>query len=145
MASVSIYLNFPGTTEAAFTFYAEVFGTQFSAPVQRMGDVPPDPNQPALSETDKNLVMHVALPILGGHVIMGTDVVESMGLQLKFGNSWFINLLPDTRSETDRLYAALSAHGTDLMKPQQMFWGDYFGSCQDKFGVRWMFNCAEPV
>jgi PhnB protein len=23
-----------------------------------------------------------------------------------------------------------------------MFWGDYFGSCSDKFGVRWMFNCS---
>ena len=25
---------------------------------------------------------------------------------------------------------------------EEMFWGGYFGSCIDKFGVRWMFNCA---
>ena len=28
---------------------------------------------------------------------------------------------------------------------QEMFWGDYFGSCQDKYGINWMFNCAEKV
>lgn len=24
-----------------------------------------------------------------------------------------------------------------------MFWGDYYGSFKDKFGVHWMFNCTE--
>jgi PhnB protein len=24
-----------------------------------------------------------------------------------------------------------------------MFWGDYFGTLTDKFGVKWMFNCTE--
>jgi len=23
-----------------------------------------------------------------------------------------------------------------------MFWGAYYGSCTDKFGVQWMFNCT---
>lgn len=27
------------------------------------------------------------------------------------------------------------------MPPQQMFWGAYFGSFTDRFGVRWMLNC----
>jgi uncharacterized glyoxalase superfamily protein PhnB len=26
---------------------------------------------------------------------------------------------------------------------QDMFWGAYYGSCTDKFGVQWMFNCVE--
>ena len=25
---------------------------------------------------------------------------------------------------------------------QELFWGDYYGSLTDRFGVRWMFNCA---
>jgi len=25
---------------------------------------------------------------------------------------------------------------------QDMFWGDYFGSFVDKFGVHWMINCS---
>ncbi len=26
------------------------------------------------------------------------------------------------------------------MAPQDMFWGAYWGTCLDKFGIRWMFN-----
>lgn len=54
----------------------------------------------------------------------------------------FINLEPDTRAETDKLFAALSEGGTVGMELQEMFWGGYFGSLTDKFGVQWMFNCA---
>jgi hypothetical protein len=28
---------------------------------------------------------------------------------------------------------------------QDMFWGGYFGSLRDRYGGRWMFNCAEPA
>lgn len=141
MARVSTYLNFPRNTEEAFNFYKSVFGTEFSAPIGRMGDVPPHEGMPPLAEEDKNLVMHVALPILGGHVLMGTDAPESMGFTVNFGNNVYINLEPDTRAETDRLFAALSDGGKVEMAPTEMFWGGYFGSCTDKFGVQWMFNC----
>lgn len=142
MAKTSIYLNFNKNTEEAFNFYKSVFGTEFVGQMMRMGDVPPHEGQVELSDEDKKLVMHVCLPILGGLQLMGTDATESMGMTVKFGNNIFINLEPDTRSETDRLFEALSSGGKVEMKPQEMFWGDYFGSCTDKFGVQWMFNCA---
>lgn len=143
MASVSTYLNFAGNTEEAFNFYKSVFRTEFQGEISRMGDVPPQEGVPPLSEEDKNLVMHVMLPILGGHQLMGTDATESMGLQVQFGNNIYINLEPDTREETKRLFDELSAGGEVTMDLQDMFWGDYFGSCTDKYGVQWMFNCAE--
>ncbi len=145
MAQVSTYLNFPRTTEAAFTFYKSVFGTEFSTPIGRFKDVPPQPGQPPLAEADKNLVMHVALPILGGHVLMGTDAPESMGFTVKYGNSMYLNLEPDTRSETDRLFKALAKNGKVENPLQEMFWGGYWGSLQDQFGVSWMFNCANKA
>ena len=107
-----------------------------------MGEVPQQEGRPAMAEADKNLVMHVALPILGGHMLMGTDAPESMGFTLAFGNNIYINLEPDTRAETDTLFNALAEGGEVEMKLQEMFWGDYFGSLTDKFGVRWMFNCS---
>lgn len=144
MASVSTYLNFERDTEAAFNFYKSVFGGEFSGQgIARMGDVPPQEGMPPLSEADKKLVMHVELPIIGGHSIMGTDAPESMGFKLKKGNNVFINLQPDTRKETERLFKALSNGGQVTMDLQDMFWGDYFGSCTDKFGINWMFNCSE--
>ncbi len=140
MARVSTYLNFPGNTEEAFNFYKSVFGTEFVGDIGRMGEVPPQPGQTPLSETDKNLVMHVALPILGDHLLMGTDATESLGFKVSFGNNIYINLEPDTRSELDRLFKLLSDGGKVEMEPQEMFWGDYYASCTDKFGVKWMFN-----
>lgn len=108
-----------------------------------MGDMSSVPGMPALSETEKGAVLHVALPILGGTQIMGTDMLESMGHYLKIGNNTSINLEPDSREETERLYGALSQGATECMPLQDMFWGAYFGVCLDRFGIRWMFNCTK--
>jgi PhnB protein len=142
MASTSTYLNFPGTTEAAFTFYRDVFGTAFTGDIVRMASAPRPPGAPAPSAADQQLVMHVALPILGGHLLMGTDAVPSMGHTVTMGDNISLSLAPDTRAETDRLFAALSAGGIVKMPLQEMFWGAYWGSLTDKFGVHWMLNCT---
>ena len=143
MAKVSTYLNFPRTTEEAFNFYKSVFGGEFVGGINRMGQVPADPSRPPMAEADKNLVMHVALPILGGHMLMGTDAPESMGFKVNMGNNVYINLEPDSKEEADRLFAALSAGGKAEMPMQDMFWGDYFGSLTDKYGVQWMINYSK--
>lgn len=141
MASVSTYLNFPGTTEEAFNFYRSVFGGDFNGPVHRFGDAPTAPGQPPLSDADKNLVMHVELALLGGHVLMGTDAPASMGFDVVCGNSVHINLQPDSRADTERLFNGLAAGGKVDMPLADMFWGAYFGSLTDRFGIHWMFNC----
>ncbi len=140
MAKVSIYLNFQGNTEEAFNFYKKVFNTEFTGPVMYMKDVPTQEGQPPLSEEDGNKVMHICLPILGGTQIMATDMLESMGHKLTIGNNTTINLEPDTREETERLFNALSEGASDIAPLQDMFWGDYWGCCLDRFGIRWMFN-----
>ena len=142
MARTSTYLNFDRQTEAAFTFYKSVFGTEFVNGIVRQGDVPAQPGQPEMSDEDKSLVINVQLPILGGHLLMGTDAPESMGFNLVQGNNVHICLQPDTRAEADRLFAVLSDDGRVDMPLQDMFWGDYYGSLVDKFGVQWMVNCS---
>jgi PhnB protein len=139
MASVSIYLNFMGNAEEAFNHYKKVFRSEFSAPLMRMKDMPPREGAPALPEAEKNKVMHVALPILGGIQIMATDMLESMGHKLVEGNNFTISLNPDTKEEADRLYKELSEGGADAVPPHDEFWG-YWGTCKDRFGIRWMFN-----
>lgn len=140
MASVSIYLNFQGNTKEAFEFYKSVFGTEYSSPIMYVRDAPSNPAMPPLPENEKNAVMHVALPILGGTQIMGTDMLESMGHHVKIGNNTTINLEPDSREETERLYKALSEGATNCMPLADQFWGAYWGVCLDRFGIRWMFN-----
>lgn len=144
MARVSTYLNFSNYTEEAFNFYKIVFNTEFTAPgIRRLGDVPPQEGMPLMGDDIKKLVMHVELPITGGHILMGTDAPEQMGFKVNFGNNIHINLEPDTRAETKRLFDALSKDGKVEMELQDMFWGAYYGSCRDKYGVQWMFNCSE--
>jgi PhnB protein len=143
MARVSTYLNFMGKTEEAFDTYKKVFGTDYNGPLYRMGDMPAEPNTPPLSDAEKHMIMHVELPILAGHMIMGTDMIESAGHELRLGNTMTINLEPDTRAETERLFAALSDGGSEVFALQDMPWGSYWGTCLDRFGTRWMFNCTE--
>lgn len=145
MARVSTYLNFANQTEEAFRFYAGVFGTQIVGPM-RFGEVPSAPGQPPMSEALKNLVMHIELPTIGGHVLMGTDAPVEMGFHLTQGDTVHIMLEPDTRAEGTRLFEGLAAGGEVKMPLQDMFWGDFYGELKDRFGVLWMVNVAhKPV
>ena len=144
MSRVSTYLNFSRTTEEAFNFYRSVFGGDFTrGGISRFADIPPFDAAPPVAEQDKNLVMHVELPILGGHVLMGTDAPESMGFSVHQGNAVHICLEPETKEETRKLFHGLSQGGDVTMELQDMFWGSYYGTCTDRFGVQWMFNCTE--
>jgi len=104
MARVSTYLNFERSTEDAFNFYRSVFGTQFSGPIMRFGDIPSQPGQPATLEADRKLVMHIELPILAGHVLMGTDAPKSMGFTLTSGNTV-------THTRPDRFLPRMAEYG----------------------------------
>lgn len=143
MASVGTYLTFAGQTEAAFDFYRSVFGGEFIGGIHRFSDMPPDPNCPPIPDAERQGVMHVALEITGGHRLMGSDTLSSMGPGPLMGNNIHISLTPDTRAEGDRLFAALSAGGQAEHPMADMFWGAYFGSLTDRFGIRWMIN-VEP-
>lgn len=146
MASVSTYLNFERNTEEVFNFYKSVFGGDYSEQgMMRFKDIPPQEGMPPIAKEDLNLVMHVELKILGVHSLMGTDSPESMGFKINKGNNVHINIMLDTRKETKELFDKLSDGGKITMELQDMFWGDYFGSCTDKFGVQWMFNCNEKA
>jgi PhnB protein len=143
MATVGTYLNFARNTEEAFHFYKSVFGGDFVGGISRFGDIPPSDDMPPMLESDKNLVMHIALPILGGHLLMGTDAPETMGFKVNIGNNSYISLHLDTREEARQLFKALSKGGVVETELQVMFWGDYYGSFTDKFGVCWMVSCAQ--
>ena len=138
--TINPYLNFPGTTEAAFNFYKSVFGGEFAV-LQRFKDAPGSENMsPALKEQ----IMHVALPVAPGYVLMATDAPAEMGFSLKEGNNYYIAISPDSKEEATRLYNGLSAGGKIEMELQDTFWGAWYGSFTDKFGIGWMVNYVQP-
>lgn len=134
MATVNTYLNFNGNTEEVFNFYKSVFGEEFTT-LQRLKDTP---DADKLSAGDKEKIMHVSLPI-GGNVLMGTDVLESMP-QVTFGTNYSISISPESEEEAHKLFKGLSARGKVSMPLEKMFWGALFGMFTDKFGVQWMVN-----
>jgi PhnB protein len=136
MAIINPYLNFEGTTEAAFNFYKSVFGGEFLM-IQRFKDTPEADRVP---EAEKNMLMHVSLPIGKHNVLMGTDALESMGHKITPGTNFSIAIGTETKEEADRLYKGLAAGGKESMPMTQTFWGAYFGMLTDKFGVQWMVS-----
>ncbi|MEJ2903060.1 VOC family protein [Pedobacter panaciterrae] len=130
------YLNFDGKAEEAFNFYKSVFGGEFSA-VHRMTEAPESSQLP---ENEKNGIMHIALPINEHTTLMASDILPSCGHILNAGNNVQISLHPVSREETEHLFNGLSAGGTVEMPLEDTFWGAYFGSFKDKFGVQWLVN-----
>ncbi len=136
MATMNPYLNFKGNTEEAFNFYKSVFGGEFMT-LQRFKDTPAADKIPA---NEKAKIMHVALPIGKGNVLMGTDALESMGQKLTIGNNFYISINAESKEEAEKLFNGLSAGGKIEMPLQDAFWGAYFGMFTDKFGIQWMVN-----
>jgi PhnB protein len=139
---VCTYLNFPGNTEEAFLFYKSVFRTEFLGNgIQRFGDLPEEGNHPPVADSVKKMVLHVELPIMSNHILMGTDAPKEMGFTVTQGNNMHICIEPETRKEAKRIFDELSSKGNITMPLEDMFWGAYFGSFTDKYGINWMINC----
>ena len=140
MVQINPYLNFLGNTEEAFNFYKSVFGGEF-AMLQRFKDTP---EADKVAKEDREKIMHVALPIGKGNVMMATDALESAGHTITIGNNISLSIATDSKEEADKIFNGLAAGGKIEMPIIDTFWGAYFGICNDKFGVQWMVNYDYP-
>ena len=132
--TLSVYINFEGTCREAFEFYRSVFGGEFSNEMA-FSDMPPSDETP-IPDGWQDKVMHVSLPI-GNSVLMGSDMPPGFGPPLTVGTNYSVSYSASSRDEADRVFAALSEGGTVTMELQDMFWGDYFGTVTDRFGINW--------
>ncbi|MCE1164060.1 MAG: VOC family protein [Bacteroidetes bacterium] len=133
---INPYLNFSGNTEEAFNCYKSVFGGEF-VNVTRFRDTPESSRVP---DNEKDKMMHIALPLGDGDVLMGTDALESMGHKLTPGNNMSLTISAASREDADRIYKGLSAGGKNLMPMAEQFWGAYFGMLTDRFDIHWMIS-----
>jgi PhnB protein len=138
MANINPYLTFTDNCEEAFNFYKAAFGGEFQM-ISRFGDMPGEHMAPG----DENKIMHVALPIGKGSILMGSDTGTGWGA-ITQGNNFSIAIGADSKDEADQLFDALSAGGKVTMPMDIAPWGDYFGMLTDKFGINWMVSQSEP-
>ena len=138
MTTLNTYLTFNGNCELAFNFYKSVFGREF-AHLGKFKDMPEDPKYP-ISESDKNKVMHVSLPISGESVLMGCDTGGEWASTYNQGSNFSISIKADSTQEADKLFNGLSKDGRIIMPINKTFWGSYFGMLTDQFGIQWMVS-----
>ncbi len=137
---ISTYLNFDGKCEEAFNFYADAFSIKFNSPIDRFGDIAFPEGTPELDPSEGNLVMHTQLEIVPGHLVHGTDMLKSMGHELRVGNNTTISIDFDDKEDLDNVFAALATDSTDRVDPIQQMWGAYWAVLLDRYKIRWMFN-----
>lgn len=136
MTTIHPYLTFNGSCEAAFNFYKAVFGGEFTY-IGRFSEMPPE--FPVLQE-EQNKIMHIALPIGEGTVLLGSDSSDTFGHATTPGDNFSISLNTDSEAETHRIFYALSEGGKITMPLEKTFWGALFGTLVDPFGIQWMVN-----
>ena len=133
--SLTIYLYFNGNCREVFEFYRSIFGGEF----EMISTFREGPEDMPLPEDVLNQVMHVSYPI-GSSVLMGSDMPSEFGPTPVQGSNFSISYTSSSREEADELFAKLSHGGTVTMPMEDQFWGAYFGSCIDKFGISWQLN-----
>lgn len=142
MKALTPYLNFAGTTEEAFTFYAEVLGGQIMG-VARYRDF--GESMAGVAEEDLDKVANIGLQLPNGTMMMATDSLPSMGQQLTTGNNFSLHVEADDADDAHRLFAALSQGGAVEMPLARTEWAELYGACTDRYGVSWMVSHTGSV
>src|SRR5688572_1782280 len=106
MAKINPYLHFLGSTEEVFNFYKSIFGGEFAA-VMRYGDMSGQEGCENIPEADKEKIMHIALPLSDGHVLMGTDAVGEHAGDAAFGNNISLSISADSKEEAEKVFNGL--------------------------------------
>jgi len=138
MSKINVYLTFNGNCEEAFNFYRKVFNGKIRM-LNRFKEMPANPDFP-VAESLADKVMHVTLQIDEGTLLMGSD--SGIPETLEVGNNFSLSVTPETVEEADKLFADLGEGGKVTMPLDKTFWGAYFGTLQDRFGINWMINCT---
>lgn len=125
------YLSFRDTAKQAMEFYQSVFGGELTISTFGEFHASDDP-----AEQDK--VMHGQLTTTDGLVLMGSDTPNTM--ELTSGNSYSVSLSGEDEAELRGYWDKLSAGGAITLPLEKAPWGDWFGMCNDKFGVSWLVN-----
>ena len=129
---INAHLNFNGTCEEAFKFYAQCFGGKIVT-MMRYAGTPMAARMPA---DWQGKVIHAHMTI-GDWVIMGADAPPD---RYSKPQGFTMNVGPKTAEEAERVFAALSDHGSVQMPLQKTFWAERFGMVTDRFGIPWMVN-----
>jgi len=131
------YLFFKDNATEAFDFYAGCLGGKIEMKVT-MGEMP---DADALSPEVRGLVAHVRLAV-GDAVLMGSDWCGPTTEPYPGIHGNAVSISVENPDEAERLFKALSEGGTVTMPIAETSWALRFGMLTDRYGAKWMINCA---
>jgi PhnB protein len=134
--SFHAYLFYGGNCREAFTRYHEIFGGElFLMPMSEVPEGPPVPDGQA------DLIIHGALTLEGGGLLMASDDPTADGGPVK-GIS--VSYTSKDAGEAKRVFDALAAGGEVTAPLSETFFSPLFGMCVDRYGIPWMINTEAP-
>jgi len=126
------YISFQDSAKDAMEFYRDVFGGELN--VSTFGEY--GQSDPGVADR----VMHAQLETDRGFTLMASDTPP--GMDRTEGTNISISLSGDDEAELRGYFDKLSAGGEVGMPLEKQVWGDFFGDCADKFGIKWLVNIA---
>ena len=125
---ITTFLMFEGNAEEAMTFYMSLFDDSEVIGISRYGADGPG----------KEGTIQLATFSLAGERYMCVDSPVHHEFTFTPAVSLFVDCADE--AELDRLYAALSERGTELMPLGNYGFSPKFGWVNDRFGVSWQLN-----
>ena len=114
MTKINIYLNFEGNCREAMEFYRSVFRGEFAA-LSTFADMPSQEGMLPIKEEEKDLIMHMSLPISKETILMASDTGGEWSEKLKKGNNFSISVDVGSEEEANRIFKELSKDGNIMM------------------------------
>ncbi len=134
--NLNAYLNFMGDCEEALNFYARIFGGKVT--IQNRYD---NPAMKAPKEF-QNKVLHATLEF-GKTTIMASDLMPKDPDKTGSGSGdAALSLNVTGPEEGKKVFEQLAEGGQIGVRFEKQFWGAWHGNLMDKYGIRWMVNCA---
>lgn len=124
---LAIYLNYRGTCEEAFAFYARHLGGRMLS-VARHAET----GDPRLPQGWGGKILHARIAI-GGTVVQGADIPGAEPMR-----SAYLSLSLDGEAEAERVYALLAEGGEVFMPMERTPFANRFAMLRDRFGTSWM-------
>ena len=125
---ITSFLTFEGAAEEAMNFYLGLFDDAEVVSIARYGAEGPGP---------EGSVQHATFRLAGQEFMCSDSWVQH-----EWGFTPAVSLYVDCadEAEIDRLYAALSEKGVELMALGDYGFSRKFGWVNDRFGVSWQLN-----
>jgi PhnB protein len=124
------YLNFPGNTREAMTYYQSIFGGKLD--ITTFADFgvegPPD-------GTMHSYLSGSGFELMASDAMTGAE--ETWG-----GTRVYLSFMGDEVDKLKGWFDALAADGRVGMPLEKQVWGDTYGLVMDRYGLEWMFNIS---